>query len=158
MGCLGLVCALLATLRTRQAAQPHWTCCAAQRSATRCCSQLTLAAYTHTACHSWRAILAVQVTALRFSRNGALLASGSKDTDIVVWDVAGEAGLYRLRGHRDQVRCAGRGCTWVQEQLHSWVGQAGGWRGACCREAASHHDLTSNSTLRSLPRNAHHSI
>ena len=47
-----------------------------------------------------------QVTALRFSRNGALLASGSKDTDIVVWDVAGEAGLYRLRGHRDQVRCA----------------------------------------------------
>ena len=48
-----------------------------------------------------------QVSALRFSRNGALLASGSKDTDIVVWDVAGEAGLYRLRGHRDQVR-AGR--------------------------------------------------
>lgn len=55
-----------------------------------------------------------QVTALRFSRNGALLASGSKDTDIVVWDVAGEAGLYRLRGHRDQVtspRRAGRCCV-----------------------------------------------
>jgi U3 small nucleolar RNA-associated protein 12 len=44
-----------------------------------------------------------EVSALRFSRSGALLASGSKDTDIVVWDVAGEAGLYRLRGHRGQV-------------------------------------------------------
>lgn len=45
-----------------------------------------------------------EVSALRFSRSGALLASGSKDTDVVVWDVAAEAGLYRLRGHRDQVR------------------------------------------------------
>lgn len=44
-----------------------------------------------------------EVSALRFSRGGALLASGSKDTDVVVWDVAGEAGLYRLRGHRGQV-------------------------------------------------------
>ncbi|KAL4429403.1 hypothetical protein ABPG77_005177 [Micractinium sp. CCAP 211/92] len=44
-----------------------------------------------------------EVSALRFSRSGALLASGSKDTDVVVWDVAGEAGLYRLRGHRGQV-------------------------------------------------------
>jgi len=44
-----------------------------------------------------------EVSALRFSRSGALLASGSKDTDIVVWDVAAEAGLYRLRGHRGQV-------------------------------------------------------
>ena len=33
----------------------------------------------------------------------ALLASGSRDTDVVVWDVAAEAGLFRLRGHRDQV-------------------------------------------------------
>ncbi|KAL4458578.1 hypothetical protein ABPG75_013443 [Micractinium tetrahymenae] len=44
-----------------------------------------------------------EVSALRFSRSGALLASGSKDTDVVVWDVAAEAGLYRLRGHRGQV-------------------------------------------------------
>ena len=43
------------------------------------------------------------VTALRYSRSGALLASGSRDTDVVVWDVAAEAGLFRLRGHRDQV-------------------------------------------------------
>lgn len=43
------------------------------------------------------------VTALRYNPSGALLASGSRDTDIVVWDVAGEAGLFRLRGHRGQV-------------------------------------------------------
>ncbi len=43
------------------------------------------------------------VTCLRFSPGGALLASGSKDTELVVWDVLGEAGLFRLRGHKDQV-------------------------------------------------------
>jgi WD40 repeat protein len=43
------------------------------------------------------------VTALRYSKSGSLLASGAKDTDIVVWDVVGETGLYRLKGHRDQV-------------------------------------------------------
>ena len=43
------------------------------------------------------------VTALRFNKNGYILASGSKDTDLIVWDVVAETGLYRLRGHRDQV-------------------------------------------------------
>lgn len=42
-------------------------------------------------------------TALRYKKSGSLLASGSKDNDIIMWDVVGEAGLYRLRGHRDQV-------------------------------------------------------
>lgn len=42
-------------------------------------------------------------TALRYNKLGSLLASGSKDTDIIVWDVVGEAGLFSLRGHRDQV-------------------------------------------------------
>ncbi|GFR42436.1 hypothetical protein Agub_g3341 [Astrephomene gubernaculifera] len=37
------------------------------------------------------------------SAGGALLASGGRDTDVIVWDVAGETGLYRLRGHKDQV-------------------------------------------------------
>ncbi|PWA40153.1 transducin family protein / WD-40 repeat family protein [Artemisia annua] len=32
----------------------------------------------------------------------SLLASGSKDNDIVLWDVLGEVGLFRLRGHPDQ--------------------------------------------------------
>ena len=44
-----------------------------------------------------------EVTALRFNTSGALLVSGGKDTNVVVWDVVAEAGLCRLRGHKDQV-------------------------------------------------------
>ncbi|CAG8819290.1 28547_t:CDS:2, partial [Racocetra persica] len=29
--------------------------------------------------------------------------SGSKDTDIIIWDVVGEVGLFRMRGHKDQI-------------------------------------------------------
>lgn len=43
------------------------------------------------------------VTALRYNKLGSLLASGGKDNDIILWDVVGETGLFRLRGHRDQV-------------------------------------------------------
>ncbi|KAJ3108737.1 hypothetical protein HDU97_000135 [Phlyctochytrium planicorne] len=43
------------------------------------------------------------VTVLTFDRLGERLASGSRDTDLVVWDVLAETGLYRLRGHRDQI-------------------------------------------------------
>ncbi|EEB07217.2 U3 snoRNA associted protein Dip2 [Schizosaccharomyces japonicus yFS275] len=43
------------------------------------------------------------VTALQFNNDGTKLASGSKDTDIILWDVVGETGLYRLRGHKDQI-------------------------------------------------------
>lgn len=43
------------------------------------------------------------VTILRYNKLGSLLASGSKDCDIILWDVIGEAGLFRFRGHRDQV-------------------------------------------------------
>lgn len=45
------------------------------------------------------------VTALAFNKDGTLLASGSRDTDLIVWDVVGEAGLYRLKGHKDQITC-----------------------------------------------------
>lgn len=45
------------------------------------------------------------VSALTYNKLGSLLASGSKDCDIILWDVVGETGLYRLRGHRDQVSC-----------------------------------------------------
>lgn len=27
----------------------------------------------------------------------------SQDTDVIVWDVINESGLYRLRGHKDEV-------------------------------------------------------
>lgn len=35
------------------------------------------------------------ITALAFDHSGTLLASGSQDTDLIVWDVVGETGLYR---------------------------------------------------------------
>ncbi|BGP42296.1 beta transducin [Rhodotorula kratochvilovae] len=43
------------------------------------------------------------ISALAWDRDGTRLASGAKDTDIIVWDVVGEVGLFRLRGHRDQI-------------------------------------------------------
>ena len=39
------------------------------------------------------------VTALKFIEAGALLVSGSQDTDVIVWDVVAEAGVVRLHGH-----------------------------------------------------------
>ncbi len=41
------------------------------------------------------------ISALSFNEDGSLLASGSCDTDIIVWDINGETGLYKLRGHKD---------------------------------------------------------
>lgn len=35
------------------------------------------------------------VTALAFDERGTRLASGSQDTDLIVWDVVAEAGLFR---------------------------------------------------------------
>ena len=35
------------------------------------------------------------VTALAFDHEGFRLASGSQDTDLILWDVVGEAGLFR---------------------------------------------------------------
>lgn len=43
------------------------------------------------------------ISALVFDQGGVRLASGSKDTDIIVWDLVAEIGLFRLRGHKDQV-------------------------------------------------------
>lgn len=50
------------------------------------------------------------VSAVAFNRIGSLLASGSFDTDIVVWDVVAEAGLYKLRGHKDAIT----GCLFLE--------------------------------------------
>ena len=71
------------------------------------------------------------VTALAFDETGTRLASGSQDTDLILWDVVGEAGLYRYAtfsastvlethisfqlarpprpNHRDTLRSPGRG-------------------------------------------------
>ena len=43
------------------------------------------------------------ITHLAFDSAGVRLASGSKDTDIILWDLIGEVGLFKLRGHTDQV-------------------------------------------------------
>ena len=78
-----------------------------------------------------------EVSALRFSASGALLASGSKDTDVVVWDVAGEAGLYRLRGHRDQVRGGGGGCRRPAAGDGAWAWLPRSWAAAGRRAACA---------------------
>ena len=43
------------------------------------------------------------VRSLAYDNNGALLASGGVDCDIVIWDLTAETGLFRLKGHRDAV-------------------------------------------------------
>ena len=43
------------------------------------------------------------VTHLRFDGSGIHLASGSRDTDIILWDLVAEVGLFKLRGHKDQI-------------------------------------------------------
>jgi len=43
------------------------------------------------------------VSCLAFDAASHYLASGANDTDIVIWDLAAEAGVARLRGHVDQV-------------------------------------------------------
>jgi WD40 repeat protein len=40
------------------------------------------------------------ITSIGFDSNGTRLVTGSKDTDIVVWDLVGECGLFRLKGHK----------------------------------------------------------
>jgi U3 small nucleolar RNA-associated protein 12 len=34
---------------------------------------------------------------------GAVLASGGRDTDVILWDLVTESGMFRLRGHKDAV-------------------------------------------------------
>lgn len=43
------------------------------------------------------------ITQLAFDRDGVRLASGAKDTDIVVWDLVAEVGVFKLRGHKAQI-------------------------------------------------------
>lgn len=43
------------------------------------------------------------ITMLAFDKSGVRLASGSKDTDVIIWDLVAEVGQYKLRGHKDQV-------------------------------------------------------
>lgn len=44
-----------------------------------------------------------EIETLTYKSDGALLVSGSRDTDIIVWDVTSQTGLYRLQGHKNAV-------------------------------------------------------
>ena len=43
------------------------------------------------------------ITHLAFDNAGVHLASGSRDTDVILWDLIAEVGLFKLRGHTDQI-------------------------------------------------------
>ncbi|KAK4459108.1 WD40-repeat-containing domain protein [Cladorrhinum samala] len=43
------------------------------------------------------------ITALAFDKTGVRLASGARDTDVIIWDLVAEVGQYKLRGHKDQI-------------------------------------------------------
>lgn len=43
------------------------------------------------------------VTSIKFDSEGVRLVSGSKDTDIVLWDLVDECGLFRLKGHKSPI-------------------------------------------------------
>ena len=46
------------------------------------------------------------VTSISFDAQGVRLVTGSKDTDLVVWDLIGECGLFRLKGHKAPINKA----------------------------------------------------
>ena len=79
------------------------------------------------------------VQSLAYDRQGALLASGGADCDIVVWDLTAETGLFRLRGHRDavtQLRFIGGG---------SDSSSSSGSSGSSGSSSSSEHKLLSGS-------------
>lgn len=43
------------------------------------------------------------ITILAFDKSGVRLASGAKDTDVIIWDLVAEVGQFKLRGHKDQI-------------------------------------------------------
>ena len=43
------------------------------------------------------------VTVLKYDKSGTRLCSGSLDTDVIVWDVVSQSGLFRLKGHKGPI-------------------------------------------------------
>ena len=76
------------------------------------------------------------VTALAFDNSGIQLASGSKDTDLIMWNLVEEEGKVRLRGHKDQVT----GLQFLQPEAHVSVGEDG-------EQILTHGDLSSTCFL-----------
>jgi U3 small nucleolar RNA-associated protein 12 len=61
------------------------------------------------------------VTALAFDKSGVQLASGSKDTDLILWNLIEEEGKVRLRGHKDQIT----GLQFLQPETPEIFGEDG---------------------------------
>ncbi|KAL3993651.1 WD domain G-beta repeat family protein [Acanthocheilonema viteae] len=43
------------------------------------------------------------VNCIAFSKDGLTLATGGKDSAVVIWDIVNESGLFRLNGHKNSV-------------------------------------------------------
>lgn len=69
------------------------------------------------------------VSCLAYNQSGHLLASGSNDTDIVLWDVVAESGMARLTGHVDMVTA-----------VVFWTSSGSGGTGTCDRLISSSKD------------------
>ena len=50
------------------------------------------------------------ITSICFDDQGMRIVSGSKDTDLAVWDIVSESGLFRLRGHKQRIT----NCTFMK--------------------------------------------
>lgn len=61
------------------------------------------------------------ITALAFDKAGVRLASGSKDTDLMLWDLIEERGEFKLRGHKDQIT----GLQFLQPEAPEEFGEDG---------------------------------
>ncbi|KAL5320557.1 hypothetical protein ACEPPN_011366 [Leptodophora sp. 'Broadleaf-Isolate-01'] len=61
------------------------------------------------------------ITHLVFDKSGTRLASGSKDTDVILWDLVAEVGLFKLRGHKDQIT----GLRFLQPEAQETVDENG---------------------------------
>ena len=46
------------------------------------------------------------ITSINFDSQGVRLVTGSKDTELVIWDLIGECGLFRLKGHKAPINKA----------------------------------------------------
>ncbi|KAE8447588.1 hypothetical protein EG329_010559 [Mollisiaceae sp. DMI_Dod_QoI] len=66
------------------------------------------------------------ITTLAFDRSGVRLASGSKDTDVIIWDLVAELGLFKLRGHKDQIT----GLNFLQPEDQASIDENGEATGA----------------------------
>ncbi|TVY82729.1 putative WD repeat-containing protein [Lachnellula suecica] len=61
------------------------------------------------------------ITILSFDKSGVRLASGSKDTDVIIWDLVAEVGQLKLRGHKDQIT----GLHFIQPKAQEVIGENG---------------------------------